>query len=529
MLEILREEYDYFLAYSGGSAIMVLYVLSLIYLCFSGKEMRKKLFYPSVVLMLVILNPLCYKLLWSRLLGDVFWRMLWMLPVIPCIAYAAADLLGRCGAYWRSFLLGACLLLVILMSGKSLYAGDTGFVDTDNYYKLPQEALEVSNAILAADSMPRVVAPRSLYCYMRQYDSRIHLMYGRNAQGYISSITDIHAKVAREMEKEKPDYDYVLMNAGYEGYRFVVTYESKPIGQTILDRYGYAFYTAMSGYHIYANFDIGREENAADGQRFRITQYGRNGSNYMIYTLEDREGNLVIVDGGGEKSSEDIRKIIREHGNHVLAWIITNYDAGHTGAFNNIMEKPGDIIVDTVYTMKIDMQKYVESIKDESDKQSAERACALLQELDVQYVKEGDIISLMGLKLEVLSAWDETTEQLAGGQANAGSMCFILMGEKEKMLFCSNITADIERKIRDRYADRLPVQYLQAARQGKNGLSSRLQHKLRPNVVFFDIPEKTMDEFSEDDKRVLLRDYYLVKRGCTIYYYSSAPNTIILE
>lgn len=525
MLDILREEYEFFVSYSGNSLIMVLYVLSLIYIGCAGKEMRRKLLYPSLLLMFVILNPFFYTYIWKRLLDNVFWRMMWMFPVVPCIAYAAAGILGRIRRWWLRALVCVGMMAVVAVSGQFIYADNTVFVEATNYYKLPQEVVDIADRICQLDDSPRVAAPRTLYCYLRQYNQNISLMYGRNAEGYISAISDIDQRVAKEIESDAPDYDYVFMNAAYEGCNFVITYAGKVVPEEVLSTYGYVPYISMYNYVIYAN--TGLPDGGSEG--FRVTQYGSSGKNLMMYTVEDKQGNLIVIDGGSKQRSRELLMLLDQYDRHVAAWIITNYDEKHVGAFSTILSEDNGVVIDKIYAAPINRDRYLETGDSEDNKNSVETACKILDSCpDVSWLKEGDQIDILGMSMEVLSAWDEDTDAREDRLLEAGSLCFVLEGDTERMLFCSNITTDVERKLRDKYRDKISVTYLQAARQGKNGLVSNIQKYTEPEAVFLDAVEESFQDKDADAKDLALRDYYAMS-GCRIYYYSSRPNTVILK
>lgn len=49
----------------------------------------------------------------------------------------------------------------------------------------------------------------------------------------------------------------------------------------------------------------------------------------MFYTIVDNTGRLVIVDGGFEGNADAVRNVIKQHNNHVTAWIITHPHPDH--------------------------------------------------------------------------------------------------------------------------------------------------------------------------------------------------------
>ena len=46
----------------------------------------------------------------------------------------------------------------------------------------------------------------------------------------------------------------------------------------------------------------------------------------------------MLIDGGHTTDADEVREVIKEHGNHVAAWILTHPHPDHVGAFNEIMK-----------------------------------------------------------------------------------------------------------------------------------------------------------------------------------------------
>ena len=203
---ICSEMLTYYLNVFGNNHMFLVFCACLVYLFFADKARRKTIILPSVLLILVIFNPPLYAFVWSRLLVRVYWRMFWILPVIPVIAYTMVHLVfhlkERAAAV---FALTACLLLVI--HGRSyVYNGEeTSFRTATNIYKLPQEVIEVSDKLMELEKEPRAVIDSSLYCGVRQYTSKVKMMYGRDANGYIKKVKGKRRKTVRQLSKEKPN------------------------------------------------------------------------------------------------------------------------------------------------------------------------------------------------------------------------------------------------------------------------------------------------------------------------------------
>lgn len=71
--------------YYGNRWYLLFAVVAYIYLFFATKESRRKIVYPSVLLAFLVLNPILYQYVYSKI---IYWRLMWLLPNTLAIAYA---------------------------------------------------------------------------------------------------------------------------------------------------------------------------------------------------------------------------------------------------------------------------------------------------------------------------------------------------------------------------------------------------------------------------------------------------------
>lgn len=243
------EIFNYIQRYINNSPILIFYIASLLFLCFRGRKNRGMLVYPSIVLLLVILNPWLYGHIWIKLIDYAFWRMLWMIPVLPVIAVAVIELAGLLKKEWLSYIAVVACIAVILLSGNIIYRQDKVFVKAQNAYKLPQECIDVADRILEYNSNPTVIAPSSLYCYLRQYNGNINLLYGRDVDGYILPSNDSVIGEINGMMRVGGDTERFAQLAREKNVDFIILPWDSALGMS--DGYGYRNVCAVDGYNIY--------------------------------------------------------------------------------------------------------------------------------------------------------------------------------------------------------------------------------------------------------------------------------------
>ena len=144
----------------------VIYAVALFYLLIFCKEERKRLAIPALAISVFVLNPLTH-----GILNDLYWywRLLWMLPMVPVVAVAIIHFLKHVKWDWAKYVVFAALLGCIILGGNSAYKMETDpFVKAENRFKVPQKAINVADKLLEFSEEPRAVMPNSLYCYIRQ-------------------------------------------------------------------------------------------------------------------------------------------------------------------------------------------------------------------------------------------------------------------------------------------------------------------------------------------------------------------------
>lgn len=246
---------DNFKIFIGGRAGVLhwlLFGMALAVCIFLGKKQRKLLVYPTVLVFVFFCNPLFYHYIGNKFLSGVYWRLLWMVPVTFLTAYGLTVLIYRFKKQAVRVLAAVLAVVCIAVTGRCMY-NETTFTEAENLYKLPQAAIEVSDVMAAAgiDWKVRVVVPNELLCYVRQYRCDIGLLYGRNAGGFISEISNEAKAVYDEMSKETPDMEVLTNLCRQQEVIFLCFNTGTQQIPEDLSSYGYLPYRTVGDYSIY--------------------------------------------------------------------------------------------------------------------------------------------------------------------------------------------------------------------------------------------------------------------------------------
>ena len=130
---------ELFRDYMGTGLITGFFIVAVVYLFFTEKDKAKRLLfiYIPVALLLLYFNPLFCKLLYSVIGDEIYYRILWLLPVTMVLAYGITTFYQGIRGWRRmGFLL---LAAVFLMTSGSLIYKNVNFKRADNLYHIPMD------------------------------------------------------------------------------------------------------------------------------------------------------------------------------------------------------------------------------------------------------------------------------------------------------------------------------------------------------------------------------------------------------
>lgn len=257
-----------------------------------------------------------------------------------------------------------------------------------------------------------------------------------------------------------------------------------------------------------------------------ITQFGDPLQQQEMCYVITTETGLVIIDGGYSYEAPRLRKIIEQYGNSVEAWILTHYHPDHITAFLDIMEDPQGIKIHHVYAVEQADLALMQEKAPWDDFSVLDRFHALEIE-SMEYLHRGDQLDLMGLKMEVLSAYETSMDSMTNDLMNDGSMMFRLIGREESMLFCADVGVGLSNYLIGEYGESLKSDYMQMGHHGFGGLSEEFYRLVDPKAAFFDAPHWLMNE--EGDRSTREKEALMRELGCVIFSYYTAPNQILLK
>ena len=250
-----------FREYMGTGLIVIWYLLALVYLWVREKrrEVRILFIYMPVFLLLLYFNPLFAGLVYRMAEGEIYYRILWLLPITVVIAYACVCVRGQIGA-WKpsreSFFYGRtglaaslfslCAAGLIAVSGNFIYSSPL-FSKAENLYHVPDSVVEICDAINVPGREVMAVFPLELVQYVRQYSPVTCMPYGREMTvdrwNRYSPLVDAMEQEVIDLERLVP-----LVREAFCHYCIL------PADREILGKpedYGWILFGETDGYVIY--------------------------------------------------------------------------------------------------------------------------------------------------------------------------------------------------------------------------------------------------------------------------------------
>ena len=236
--------------YTGAGFLTILYLLALIYLWLSEKnKVTRAIFvYGASMLQLLFFCPLFYYG-YQLLDRGTYYRILWLLPMTITIAYVGCIILTKYPT--GSIALG---FLLIALCGKFVYSNQY-ISKAENLYHIPQEVVEVCEMIMPKENEERVtgVFPDELIHFVRQYSTKIQMVYGRD---YLAPDWIYGDHPMREvMNKEKIQVFRLVKLANTAKCQYIILKGDKQIIGDF-NNFNVEFIGATKHYKVYRNKNV---------------------------------------------------------------------------------------------------------------------------------------------------------------------------------------------------------------------------------------------------------------------------------
>ncbi len=241
------------LLYNNESFLIPLFLIALLFLWMTEKDrkVRVVLLYFAAALSVVFLCPL-YAWIGMKIDADVYYRVLWSLPMGILVCYSVVKLMTRFRSTFAKVLIFFMAVLTIMINGDLVYTKSM-HVKSGNAYHIPQIVIDVADALKLENYRPIAVLPAELLPFLRQYTADIFTPYGRNI---LEPAWTFQNELYDAMEGDHNAYDVaeVARCARNHQCAFVVLSSRKQMNGS-MEEQGYFLFRFVQGYFIYMDYN----------------------------------------------------------------------------------------------------------------------------------------------------------------------------------------------------------------------------------------------------------------------------------
>lgn len=240
--------------YAGTGMILGLFLVAVIYLLLTEKRKDIKILfvYVPILVIFLFLCPIMAKIIYNFAGDEIYYRILWLLPMVPAISYSAVKVIhsqkGRTRYYAASG-----LAIIIILSGDYVY-DNIYYSKAENSYHVPRTVVEICDAIVVEGREVMAVFPVEMLQYVRQYAPTVCMPYGRELTvERWQNVNILYDAIAAE----PAEAGMISERAKGFGCHFVIFSGDKAIAGNLED-YGYRVFKEVGGYIVYEDTTVYR-------------------------------------------------------------------------------------------------------------------------------------------------------------------------------------------------------------------------------------------------------------------------------
>lgn len=247
MFGIFMESLVIFKLYTGLKFLLVLTALAWIYLLIKEKDKRVRILfvYAPILILIIFLFPLTRKLFVAAGLdAETYYRILWTIPMGMMTVY------GACSWWAKHKRIGLIVTGILIILCGSLVYRSNYISKAENLYHIPDTVVSICDLITPREENLRVTAvmPPELIHFVRQYDAKINMPYGREM---LVARWDYYNEVYEVMEKPETIVIEDLLEATRKNYcQYIVL---APTRKTDIDpeKADLKLLAVVDGYRVY--------------------------------------------------------------------------------------------------------------------------------------------------------------------------------------------------------------------------------------------------------------------------------------
>lgn len=250
MSEVIRATLSIYKNYGGSSMMTMLAGAAVLYLWITEEKKEIKILFVYITAAVggLFFFPLfAYAAMHFFLDTQVYYRLLWLVPMGMVVSYGAVRLLSHLETKRKRFFAGILTAAFIMQSGSLIYRNPL-VTKAENLYQLPSSVIAVADAMKVEGRDVKAVVPGEMLQFIRQYDASIHLAYGREALVDGWSSNPLYDAMEATPVRSFAITDY----SKQQGVEYIVLRVGTPIvGTNPIEHYEFSYLTTIENYDIY--------------------------------------------------------------------------------------------------------------------------------------------------------------------------------------------------------------------------------------------------------------------------------------
>lgn len=239
-------------------------------------RLRDRLALPSMLIVLLTLNPVSAHFLLKSGVETQALRFIWLIPAAAFMACATVLMVDLLRPQWAKVLAGIVVPAAILISCGSFTRAKLTWVNaTPNWYKIPPIVIQLCDDIAADDTYAekKAIFPMPLNIWVRQYRAEIEMPFAWYGHDWYDETRINLFNAMMPAEGEPIDLDVVGENAVRGGYTYIVLAEDGDYTGDLAD-YGY---TVM---------ERAATDQPLDESKYAIQWLEAYDKTYVVYRLD---------------------------------------------------------------------------------------------------------------------------------------------------------------------------------------------------------------------------------------------------
>lgn len=238
--------------YIGTGMIAGLFLVALVWLFVSEKNKTTRIIfiYMPVVVLVLFFCPVFARIVYMFTGDEIYYRLLWLVPVVPVLAYAAVRLMQQCAGKKR-LVVGAALGGIMIVSGSFVYKSPH-LLKAENPYHVPEAVVQICDALEVEGEWVKAAFPEEMIPYVRQYSPWINMPYGIEMLINQWSVWGFQSDLYEALRENPLDVKKITALAKEQGCDYVIFANWKKLSEDF-EAYGFELFGEINGYTVYQN------------------------------------------------------------------------------------------------------------------------------------------------------------------------------------------------------------------------------------------------------------------------------------